>query len=372
MKIGFDAKRLFLNKTGLGNYSRFVVDSLLKYYPENTYFLYTPKTSNNHSTAHYLTQPKVKIIQPRGILSISFLKSIWRTFFISLEKSSKDLDIFHGLSHELPFRLSKKIKKIVTVHDLIFLRYSKLFNPIDVFIYKWKLKSACNRADKIIAISEQTKQDIIHFFHIEPTKIHVIYQGCNEIYFQKVDVARKKIIKQKYQLPDQFILNVGSIEERKNVGLLVEAIALIPKANRPHLVLIGKRTAYTKKVEQLIEKHSVQEYVHILPYISFEDLSGIYQQAKLFAYTSIIEGFGIPILEAMVSEIPVIVPNGSCFKEVVGEGGIFYKQGNANDLAKKIETLLLTNNSELIQYQNNYLKRFFEDSVEKLYQEVYQ
>ena len=371
MKIGFDAKRLFLNNTGLGNYSRFVVDSSLRYYPENQYFLYSPKTQNNKSTSHYFNEKNVRIIQPSGIFKIGFLKSIWRSFFLTKDPSVNELDVFHGLSHELPHGLPDHVKKILTVHDLIFLRYPKLFNPIDVWIYRRKLISACKRANIIIAISEQTKNDIIEYFGTNPEKIKVIYQGCNEVYFHKISSEKLIEIKQKYQLPDQFILNVGSIEERKNVGLLVEALAQIEECNRPHVVLIGKRTKYTEHVEQLIQKYQLCKYVHILPYISFEDLPGIYQQAKLFAYTSIIEGFGIPILEAMVSEIPVLVPNGSCFNEVVGPNGMYFEQGNVRELADKIQMLLSDDNSNLISYQNNYLQRFFEDSVQKLYTEVY-
>ncbi len=371
MKIGFDAKRLFLNQTGLGNYSRFVLDSLLAYYPENTYYLFTTKTRKNASTQSYFSDKRVHIIEPKGIFRFSFLKSIWRSFFLAKDPTIQDLDIYHGLSHELPMGLPHRVKKIVTVHDLIFVRYPKLFNPIDVWIYKQKLKSACNRANLIVAISEQTKNDIVELFGISASKIKVIYQGCNQVYFNKITEEKKLDVKKKYQLPDQFILNVGSIEERKNVSLLVDALAKIATNNRPHLVLIGKRTSYTKVVEEKIKSYGLEAYVHILPYISFEDLPAIYQRASLFAYSSIIEGFGIPILEAMVSEIPVLVPNGSCFREVVGEGGQFFEQGNKDELAEKITFLLSNDNSKLIAYQNNYLKRFFEDSVQQLYTEVY-
>lgn len=369
MKIGFDAKRLFLNNTGLGNYSRFVVDSLIQYFPDNHYFLYSPKTENKKSTAHYFQHPHIHIVKPKGVFN--FIKSLWRSYFISFDKSIHDLDIFHGLSHELPIGLPQHVKKILTIHDVIFLHYPHLFNSIDVWIYKQKLISSCKIADVIVAISEQTKQDIISFLGVDSKKIKVIYQGCNQVYFTRLSDTEKETIKKKYNLPDEYILNVGSIEERKNVGLLVEALSKIAPSKRPHVVLIGKRTAYTKQVEKLIKLHQLDNSVHILPYISFEDLPGIYQQAKLFAYTSIIEGFGIPILEAMVSEIPVLVPDGSCFREVVGPNGTFFKQGDAKNLANKIELLIDADNSQMIEGQKIYAKKFFEDSIQKLYHEIY-
>ena len=371
MQIGFDAKRLFLNQTGLGNYSRFIVDSLLHLYPENNYLLFTPKTRKSAQTEHYFEHPNIQVIQPKGIWKLPILNSFWRSFLIGTTKEAQQLTIYHGLSHELPSGLPKHVKKVLTVHDVIFLRNPELFNPIDVWIYKQKLKSACRQADKIVAISLQTKHDLMDYFDVSEDKIHVIYQGCHEQFLAKKSDEELSEIKEKYHLPSHYLLNVGSIEKRKNVGILVEALAHIEEKDRPHLVLVGKKTAYIDKVNELIEQHQLKDFVHFIHQADFRDLPAIYQQAQAFTYASNIEGFGIPILEAMVSQIPVLVPNVSCFDEVVGPDGVFYKQGDISDLTEKIKKILTGDNRDLIAYQKKYSERFFENSVKKLFEEVY-
>lgn len=372
MKIGFDAKRLFLNQTGLGNYSRFIVDSLLQHYPEDQLVLFSPKTRNNNQTAQYFSAKNVTIVQPNGIFSWSFMRSVWRSFFIGRESLAQDLDVYHGLSHELPKGLPSQVKKVLTVHDVIFLRFPELFNPLDGWIYKQKLKSACRQADQIVAISQQTKKDLMEFFEVAEEKIHVIYQGCHQQFFDKKSAEEKEQVRKKYKLPEGYLLNVGSIEKRKNVGILLEALATFDAIERPHLVLVGKKTSYMNELNRLIQTYGLQDVVHFIHQADFADLPAIYQQASLFTYTSVIEGFGIPILEAMVSGVPAIVPNVSCFDEVVGPKGVFFDQGNVMDLSENIKNRLGSDNSDLIAYQKKYSERFFEDVVKKLHEEVYQ
>ena len=124
----------------------------------------------------------------------------------------------------------------MTVHDLIFIRYPELYNPLDVFIYKAKVKAACQQADKILATSIQTKSDIVDFLNIDPAKIDVVYQGCHPSFKRKFSAAEIEKIKTKYKLPESYILNVGTIEERKNVLLLVKALSRLPKDLQSHVV----------------------------------------------------------------------------------------------------------------------------------------
>ena len=181
MRIGYDAKRLFLNATGLGNYARFVVASLMHQHPNDSFFLYTPRDRYNLETEKFYDRSNVSFIQPKGIFSWPVFSAIWRSYVVSKDPSIEKLDAFHGLSHDLPFNLPKHVKKVLTVHDVIFLKFPRFYNPIDVLTYKMKLKSACKRADKIVAVSEQTKNDLVSLLNVDPSKIKVIYQGCHEI-----------------------------------------------------------------------------------------------------------------------------------------------------------------------------------------------
>lgn len=340
MNVGFEAKRLFTNNTGLGNYNRFVVEALSNYFPGTNYFVYTPRLDIHPDAKRIIDRPNVRIITPPA--SYQFLRStsIWRTWGISKEPLTKSLQVFHGLSQELPLGLPKGLLKIVTVHDLIFFRYPQFYNPVDVAIYKSKLKHACRKADKIVAISRQTGEDLMNFLSVDESRIEIIYQGCHPNF--KVRHSNEAInqIKTKYRLPQEYILNVGTVEKRKNVMLLIKALALIPKQSRIPLVVMGKQTEYYRMVIAKAEALDVRDDIHFIQGVSFEDFPKIYQGASLFVYPSLFEGFGIPLIEAIESGVPVITSSGSCFREAAGPASIFVDPGDDRELAFQITSVL--------------------------------
>jgi glycosyltransferase involved in cell wall biosynthesis len=253
MNIGFDAKRLFLNNTGLGNYSRYILDALIRYRPNDHFYLYTPKLRPNKRTEQYIGHASIDIIQPPKNMQLPVLNAWWRSSLMVNHESFSTLDIYHGLSHELPLNIPSHIKKFVTIHDLIFYRYPAFYSPIDVITYKQKVKSACLRADKVMAISDQTANDIAHYLHIPEDKITVVYQGCHDQFRQVSTQEEKNRLKEKYHLPKKFILNISTIEERKNTIGLIKAYARIPSEYSIPLVIVGRATSYIKKVKSLIQ-----------------------------------------------------------------------------------------------------------------------
>lgn len=372
MNIGLDAKRLFLNFTGLGNYSRYILDSLLKYRPANDHFyLYTPKCKPNNNTAHYFGHPAIDIIQPSGFMKLPLINGIWRSSTVVKDPSFAKLDVYHGLSNELPINIPIKIKKFVTVHDLIFLRYPEFYSAIDVRTYQYKVKSACMRADKIMAISEQTAKDIIEFLDIPSEKISIVYQGCHDQFRVPADDESKKAIRLKYNLPNSYILNVSTIEERKNAAGLISAFALVPKELRIPLVIVGRSTAYMKKVKAAIERHGLETEIIFIHAVAFYELPAIYQMASAFIYPSLFEGFGIPLLEASESGIPIITSIGSCFGEAAGPGAMYVDPLNAGELGEAISTLLSTDNSERIAQQKGHVKQFLPEYTNRAVHDFY-
>ena len=244
MKIGFDAKRFFHNSTGLGNYSRDLIRIMSCFYPQNNYLLYNPKPK---SIDRIFIDGKIIVekLFSRNRLFANF----WRLFFIKNQFLNDKIDIFHGLSGEIPLGMkSLNIKTIVTIHDLIFLRYPKLYFFIDRIIYFWKFRYAAKNADLVIAISEQTKQDIIDFLKISPSKITVIYQGCSAVFKEIATIEKLNLVQKKYQLPQKFILNVGTIEERKNIFSVVKAI----QNTDVKLVIVGKKTKYYQQISAFL------------------------------------------------------------------------------------------------------------------------
>lgn len=333
MRIGFDAKRFFHNKTGLGNYSRSLVKLLSDAYSENDYLLFNPKQSSKFSLQNYSS--KVIEVLPSSFLYRK-LSSLWRLYFISNDITNHGVAIYHGLSGELPIGLNSKTKKIVTIHDLIFIRYPNLYGFFDRKIYFWKFKYAAKKADLVIAISEQTKKDIVNFLKINPEKIKVVYQGCQDVFKTTYTLDEKKTVAEKYDLPEKFILNVGTIEERKNLFTIIKSIKDIDIP----LVIIGKKTSYYNEIHQYIIEHKMEKRVFHLSKLDNKELATIYQLATIFVYPSIFEGFGIPIIEALYSKTPVITTNSGVFPEAGGPDSIYINPDNIEELKEKIISLL--------------------------------
>ncbi len=368
MKIGFDAKRAFLNNTGLGNYSRDTIRILSKIYDQHKYFLYTPKQEYNERLKFVKGNKNIIICSPKSIIDKTF-KSYWRSKNIVKDLLNDKIDIFHGLSHELPIGIEKtKIKTVVTIHDLIFLHYPKLFRTIDRKIYYSKFKSACERTNKIIAVSQQTKNDIINFFKIPEEKIEVVYQGCN-IIFQK-EIEHKKLIINKYNLPEKYLLYVGSIEKRKNLLTLLNVLNLLPKQK---LVVIGEGKSYKKKCLKYINKNNLSNRVVFLKNIPLNDMAAIYQKAEILIYPSIFEGFGIPILEALFSKTPVVTSKGGCFSEAGGSKSIYINPLSIKEIKNAI--LKIQRNPELQKKMKEeglkYAQKFSDKNIAKNITSVY-
>jgi glycosyltransferase involved in cell wall biosynthesis len=341
MRIGLDAKRAFFNYSGLGNYSRNIIKYLCVFYPENEYLLYVPHKSSALSFQDF---PCQKIIYPEGILSGTF-PSVWRSYLLPGKLNSDRIDLYHGLSNEIPFGIHKyNIKSIVTIHDLIFLRYPEWYNSIDRKIYRIKTLYSCRNANRIIAISNQTKSDIEEFYKISPEKIDVVYQGCDPQFYIESPQSRKEEILKKYNLSPGYLLSVGTIEKRKNLLNVVKAIHE-GRIDRP-LVAIGRQTSYAKAIKDYIDLHQVKN-IRFLENVPGEDLPSIYQMASLFIYPSIFEGFGIPILEALYSKVPVITTSGGCFHEAGGEHSLYVNPENIKQIADSIKKILENNDLRL-------------------------
>ncbi|MDD5569784.1 MAG: glycosyltransferase family 1 protein [Bacteroidales bacterium] len=335
MKIGFDAKRAFFNRSGLGSYSRNTILQLSKYFPENKYFLFTPKYKKKNFHLH---SENVHVSTPRNLTG-KFFNSYWRTFQLANQIEKKGLDIYHGLSNELPAGIkSKNVKKVVTIHDLIFIRYPEFYKIIDRNIYEKKFRYSCEVADKIIAVSNQTKSDIVNFFKTDESKISVVYQGCDNMFLNEVGEEEKNRIIRKHHLPMHFILYIGTVEERKNLLSVVKAIN--EGKMDTYLVVIGKPTRYIRQVKQYIYDHRMERKILFLQDVRIEDLPAIYQLAYLFIYPSIFEGFGIPILEALFSKTPVITSKGSCFNEAGGPKSIYIDPSNIEEIIYSMKKVL--------------------------------
>lgn len=384
MNIAFDAKRAFTNGTGLGHYSRTLITSLAEYYPMHEYFLCTPKATGRFNTSQL---HNVYTVTPQRFPG-TVLTSAWRSKWVAKDLVKLDVDLYHGLSHEIPVGIRKvSIPTVVTIHDLIFERYPKQYKPVDVAIYRRKFMYACANADRIIAISQQTKDDIIQYYKIPARKIDVCYQACNPDFSITVSAEEKQRARQQYKLPERFFLYVGSIIERKNLLTICKALLLLKDVlDIPLVVIGGDDGSYAKQVKNYIQQNGLggkviflndDAVIKQLPgFTSSSDFPAIYQQAECMVYPSVFEGFGIPVLEALCSRIPVITSNVSCLPEAGGEGAYYVSPLDAQQMADTM--LAVVQNKELRhdkiekgwQHAQRFTPHKCADAVMQVYQKI--
>lgn len=367
MRLGFDAKRIFHNTTGLGNYSRDLVRILSEYYPKEEYLLYNPKKKRVDRLA---LSNQMQECVPKGAFWKRF-NSLWRQKKIVKDLLIDRVEIYHGLTNELPRGIHKtNIKTVVTIHDLIFVRYPKLYSFFDRKIHFNKFKYAATVADKVIAISEQTKQDIVQYLKIDSDKIEVVYQGCHPIFKKQTTISDRKQVSEKYNLPSEYILNVGTIEPRKNLLSLIKAI----KGTELKLVVIGKKTDYFKEIDLFLKQNNMIAQVVFLSGVSMLELATIYQLARLFVYPSVFEGFGIPIIEALYSKTPVITSKGSCFAEAGGKASVYVDPYDVSTLKNNILQVWTDKDlrQKMIEEGFEYVQKFNDTNIAEQWIKVYQ
>ena len=366
MNIAFDAKRAFHNTRGLGNYSRDLI-RILQEHKVGQLFLFNPKPAK---TQRLTLDAQTTEVTPQSFFWKK-LKSLWRSIKITDIVKQLPIDIYHGLSGEIPRNIYKQVPTVVTIHDLIFMRYPQLYSYFDRKIHYRKFFYAAQHAQHIIAISEQTKRDIIDYLKVPESKITVVYQGCHQAFKQTYTEAEKAAVRAKYHLPERFVLNVGAIEPRKNALEIVKAIAPLTDLS---LVLVGAQTAYYQQIVQYCKAHNLSHRVLALKGVSMQELAMIYQQAEAFCYPSVFEGFGIPIIEALFSRVPVITSQGSCFAEAGGAHSCYIQLDKAADEIREAIVRISSDRllrQEMIEKGYAHAQHFTDEAVYQQLMAVY-
>lgn len=367
--IGFDAKRIVRNGTGLGGYGRTLVNDLIRRNGgEMELLLYAPDMGRDHLRQQIIQDPHARFVYPKGN-PCRLSRDLWRVKGIVSQLKADGVKLFHGLTGELPLGIKKSgIKTVVTIHDLIFMRHPEYYNWLDVKIYEWKFRQTLKEADRIIAISECTKRDIIELGGISGDNIDVIYQSCNPRFLAS---QPSTLNAHPSSLPPRYMLSVGTIEERKNLMLALRSLVHLPEDI--HLVAVGKQTKYAALVEAEAEKLGLKHRLHMLSGVSDADLHAIYSLAEVFVYPSRYEGFGIPIIEAIFSGLPVVACTGSCLEEAGGPDCLYVHPDDVEGFAQCVSRMLIGSpeRDARIQLSHNYVQRFRGTDVAGQVMEVY-
>lgn len=371
LTIGYDAKRAVSNGTGLGNYCRTLLNDLGTTDTIDSFRLYVPDLGRDDLRSQLDMPRNMSFVTPANKL-VKPLRSLWRIKGIVNDLKRDGVDIYHGLTGELPLGLSEAgIKSVVTIHDLIFMRHPEYYSPIDVAIYKWKFRNAIRQANRIIAISECTRRDIMELGEIDDSRIHVVYQSCDTRFHLQVSPEQKQDVRARYSLPKRYVLFVGTIEERKNALLAAQALPYL--SDEIHIVLVGRQTAYAKTITAFARQSGLTNRIHMLSGVPTSDLYAIYQQAECFVYPSRYEGFGIPVIEAIQSRLPVIACTGSCLEEAGGPDNVYVDPDEPQEMAMAIKSI--TDNPDaarqIVTRSLDYIRRFENGNVAQEMLNVY-
>lgn len=367
MRIGYDAKRIVRNGTGLGSYGRTLINSLSAVDTDDAFLLYAPDKGRNDLRSQVALRPNVHFCYPSHQVN-GIKKALWRSHGIVKDLVRDHVDLYHGLSGELPIGIHKAgIPTVVTIHDLIFLRHPEYYHWLDVQIYRWKFFQTLKEADHIIAISECTKRDILYYGDYPEEKISVIYQSAARR-FTTTNTEEDTTILQ--GLGNRYILQVGTLEERKNALESMAALGDLP--DDIHLVLVGRQTPYTEQLLRYARQQGLEPRLHILSGVSNDDLPVLYHHAACFVYPSRYEGFGIPIIEAIQCGLPVVAATGSCLEEAGGPDSLYVSPDDPHALAEAVLTMLnRPDRAEVIARSQEYVRRFENNSVAEEVKEVY-
>ena len=278
-----------------------------------------------------------------------------------IRQFANDMDIYHGLSHELPIGISAaKVKSVVTINDLIYHHYPKDFPWFDRKMYAFKCQYACRHADHIIAISESTKRDVEQILGIEESKISVIYPTIDPSFEKVPDTDSIKSVLKKHQLPPEFCLYSGGLLARKNLLNVLKAYGSIPKADRISMALLVSGNDRKGRVDKWIDDLGIQATTINLGYVESKDLPALYNQACFTIYPSKYEGFGLPIVESLMMQTPIITSNVSSMPEAAGDGALYVNPDSVTDIRNKMHELMKNSGlrKELVTNGQKHLHQF--------------
>lgn len=338
MRVGFDVRPFLKEETGVGLYFKNLLFALSKIDRENDYFLFSSSWKDRFDPkkvppfAHKCFKD---FRYPVRMVNFLWNKLGWPSMGLFFKTS---LDLTHSPT---PLVLPSPGKKIVTVYDLCFLEYPHLSDDESRHVFSPRIEQSLHRADSVITISHFSKEQILKRFSVDKDKIHVTHLGIDHNFWREVAQEETERIKSKFNLPSSYLLFVGAQEPRKNIGNLIEALKIIHSQYRKTpLVLAGSEGKDSANILDRIKTHDLKQWVHMTGYLNDFELKNIYRSATALIFPSLCEGFGLPLLEAMASGIPIIASHAPALPEICQDAALFFDAEQPEDMAEVILRVL--------------------------------
>ena len=372
MKVNIELQPALKDRTGVGWY----VYEVVKHLPKGK--IKIPGTIFNFLKRRNDTE----IIKDLDINISSFYLLPYRVYLYLTKKFNipynyffrPKADLYHFMGYIVPYSIKGKV--ILTVYDLVVELFPETMEEKNRELLRKEMQRSIKRADHIITISNSAKAELINVLGVNAENIDIISPGVDyDVFNARINDEMKSKTKQKYDLPDEYILYLGTLEPRKNISSLIKAFIKLKKEKKisEKLVIAGKKGWNYENIYKIIYENNFKDEIIFTGYVDESDKPAIYQLSKLFVFPSLYEGFGIPVLESMASGVPVIVSNTSSLPEVVGDAGILVDPQKVEDIEAAIYKVLTNEKlrTELIEKGLEQSKKFtWETSAGKLY-EIY-
>ncbi len=344
MNIGVDAFYLSnQNNDGIGNYLLQLLTAVSKIDQSNNYFLYTPYILQSTVSEEIARNPNFHIVIIPGIFKKR--RRFWLQSPSLLARCKADnVDIFFGGGEYFPLLLPRKIKVMITIHDVAFKIIPEAISITNRLFYYLLFPLFLRRSDLILTVSNNSKNEIIRYLNISENKVNVIYNGIEIAIFRPGPNIKKK----------DYILFVGTLQPRKNLVNLIKAFALIAPTINENLIIVGARSWQNSQIKDVVHSlpDRIQNRIEFKGYVSGEELRALYKTAKLFTLLSLHEGFGFPILEAMASGTAVVTAKSAAIPEVFLDAVEYADPFSPDDIAQKIQHLIADNDKRKIMEKN--------------------
>ncbi len=334
MRVGFDVRPFLKEETGVGIYFRNLLFALAKIDQENEYILFSSSWKDRFEPRKIPPFVHKRFKDFRyPVKAVNFLwnKLGWPSMDLFFKTR---LDLTHSPT---PLVLPSSGKKIVTVYDLCFLEYPHLSDDESRHVFSSRIEQSLHRADGIITISHFSQEQILKRFSINKGKIYVTPLGIEHDFWSDIAKDETERIKSKFNLPASYLLFVGAQEPRKNIGKLIEALKIVHmQYKKIPLVLAGRQGKDSAVVRERIKAHDLEQWVYTTGYLNDLELRCVYRLASAFVFPSICEGFGLPLLEAMASGIPVVASQAPALPEICQDAALFFDPEVPEEIAESI------------------------------------
>jgi glycosyltransferase involved in cell wall biosynthesis len=339
MRVGFDVRPFLKEETGVGIYFKNLLFALARIDQDSEYFLFSSSWKDRFDPS------KIPPFAHKHFRDFRFpvraVNFLWNKLgWPALDRCFKTrLDLVHSPT---PLILPSRGRKIVTVYDLCFLDYPHLSDDESRLVFSPRIEQSLHRADAIITISHFSREQILKRFSIDRDKIHVTHLGIDINFWREVNPEETERIRAKFSLPSSYLLFVGAQEPRKNIGNLIEALKIVhDRYKRIPLVLAGRSGKDSADILARIEKQNLKQWVCMPGYLNDLELRNIYRLANALVFPSLCEGFGLTLLEAMASGIPVVTSFAAALPEVCQDAALLFDPEQPEDMAEKIIQALM-------------------------------